>query len=73
MSDNTDSSPEERPNPVGETLLAELNRMREALLEKEKEVSKLQREVHKLKVKRNIFTYFLHCPFPILCARFVVF
>lgn len=50
MSDNTDSSPEERPSGNGESLFTELNRMREALNEKEKEVNRLQREVHKLKV-----------------------
>lgn len=50
MSDNTDSSPEERPTGCGESVFGELNRMREALIEKEKEINRLQREVHKLKV-----------------------
>ncbi|CAL8106642.1 unnamed protein product [Orchesella dallaii] len=49
MSDISDSSPEERPPGNGENIFSELNRMREALIEKEKEINRLQREVHKLK------------------------
>lgn len=54
MSDNSESSPEERPSGCGENIYSELNRLRETLVDKEKEINRLQREVHKLKV----FLYF---------------
>ena len=52
MSELSDSSPDDRPSVScgGESIFTELGRMKEALLEKDKEINRLQREVHKLKV-----------------------
>jgi hypothetical protein len=40
-------------NPEMTGVFAELNRLRETLEEKDKEVLKLQREIHKLKVRKK--------------------
>jgi hypothetical protein len=66
MSDlNSDSSPEEGAsfmkgkeawNHDMRGVFAELNRLRESLVEKDKEINRLHRETHKLKVHQNFET-----------------
>lgn len=66
MSDNdfySDSSPEAQDkkwNGEMTSVFAEVNRLREALEEKNKEIVKLQRETHKLKVCNKIITKFIN-------------